>query len=127
KNTGKQIETLYIGGGTPTTLSAQEMDKLINALFMELDLSKILEFTVEAGRPDTITKEKLEVLKKHNVTRISINPQTMNDDTLVIKYDFKSSRNTIFQETSWSTNELDPYSNEISKIKIKYIDTGLNN
>lgn len=50
-----------------------------------------------------------------------------NDDTLVIKYDFKSSRNTIFQETSWSTNELDPYSHEISKIKIKYIDTGLNN
>lgn len=82
KNTGKQIETLYIGGGTPTTLSALEMDKLINALFMDLDLSKILEFTVEAGRPDTITKEKLEVLKKHNVTRISINPQTMNDETL---------------------------------------------
>lgn len=50
-----------------------------------------------------------------------------NDNTIVIKYDFKSSRNTIFQETSWSTNELDPYSHEISKIKIKYIDTGLNN
>jgi coproporphyrinogen dehydrogenase HemZ len=83
KNTGKEIETLYIGGGTPTTLSAEEMDKLINALFSELDLSKILEFTVEAGRPDTITREKLEVLKKHNVSRISINPQTMNDETLV--------------------------------------------
>lgn len=83
KDNKKEIETLYIGGGTPTTLTAEEMDRLIVALFRELDLSKIIEFTVEAGRPDTITREKLEVLKKHNVTRISINPQTMNDETLV--------------------------------------------
>lgn len=83
KETNKEIETLYIGGGTPTTLEAEQLDNLIKALFMELDLTKIKEFTVEAGRPDTITREKLEVMKKHNVTRISINPQTMNNETLV--------------------------------------------
>lgn len=83
KETNKEIETLYIGGGTPTTLEAEQLDDLIKSLFMELDLTKIKEFTVEAGRPDTITGEKLEVMKKHNVTRISINPQTMNNETLV--------------------------------------------
>ncbi|MGL5756176.1 MAG: coproporphyrinogen dehydrogenase HemZ [Paraclostridium sp.] len=83
KDTKKEIETLYIGGGTPTTLDADQLDFLIKALFKELDLTTIKEFTVEAGRPDTITKEKLEVMKNHNVTRISINPQTMNDETLV--------------------------------------------
>ncbi len=83
KDTNKEIETLYIGGGTPTTLEPDEMNTLIKALFEELDLSRIKEFTVEAGRPDSITRDKLEVLKKHNVSRISINPQTMNDETLV--------------------------------------------
>ena len=82
KDTNKEIETLYIGGGTPTALEQEELDTLITALFKELDLSKIKEFTVEAGRPDSITREKLEVMKKHNVSRISINPQTMNDETL---------------------------------------------
>ncbi len=82
KDTNKDIETLYIGGGTPTALEANQLDVLIKALFEELDLSNIKEFTVEAGRPDTITKEKLEVMKKHNVTRVSINPQTMNNETL---------------------------------------------
>ena len=79
---GKEIETVYIGGGTPTTLSADELKELIKKLYSTFDLSKIKEFTVEAGRPDTITKEKLEVLKDLSVTRISINPQTMNDKTL---------------------------------------------
>lgn len=83
EETNKEIETLYIGGGTPTALEAKELDTLITALYKELDLSKIKEFTVEAGRPDSITREKLEALKKHNVSRISINPQTMNDETLV--------------------------------------------
>ena len=82
EETNKEIETLYIGGGTPTTLDAEEMDILIKALYKELDLSKIKEFTVEAGRPDTINREILECLKKNNVTRISINPQTMNQETL---------------------------------------------
>ncbi len=82
EETNKEIETLYIGGGTPTTLDAKEMDILIKALYKELDLSKIKEFTVEAGRPDTINREILECLKRNNVTRISINPQTMNQETL---------------------------------------------
>ncbi len=63
KETKKEVETLYIGGGTPTTLDEEELDLLINSLFNELDLSKIKEFTVEAGRPDTITEQKLRVLK----------------------------------------------------------------
>nr|WP_295763123.1 coproporphyrinogen dehydrogenase HemZ [uncultured Intestinibacter sp.] len=82
RDNNKEIETLYIGGGTPTTLSPEEMDTLIKGLYKEFDLSKIKEFTVEAGRPDTINREILEVLKKYGVDRISINPQTMNDETL---------------------------------------------
>ncbi len=82
RDNNKSIETLYIGGGTPTTLSPEEMDTLITGLYKEFDLSDIKEFTVEAGRPDTINREILEVLKKHGVDRISINPQTMNDETL---------------------------------------------
>lgn len=78
----KEIESLYIGGGTPTSLCADDLDFLISELFKIMDLSKIKEFTVEAGRPDTITEEKLLVLKKHKVSRISINPQTMNQSTL---------------------------------------------
>lgn len=79
---GKSIETLYIGGGTPTALDAEQLDFLIKSLFEIFDLEQLEEFTVEAGRPDSITREKLEVLKRNNVTRISINPQTMNQDTL---------------------------------------------
>ncbi len=82
KMQGKEIESLYIGGGTPTALEAQDLERLIDGLFEKMDLSKIKEFTVEAGRPDSITREKLEVLKEKNVSRISINPQTMNQKTL---------------------------------------------
>lgn len=84
ENTGRKIETVYIGGGTPTSLDAKQLDILISELKSIFDLSNILEFTVEAGRPDTITREKLEVIKSHNVDRISINPQTMNQNTLDI-------------------------------------------
>lgn len=79
---GKEIESLYIGGGTPTALEAEDLEYLIQGLFERLDLSNIKEFTVEAGRPDSITREKLEALKRNNVSRISINPQTMNQETL---------------------------------------------
>lgn len=71
------LRTIYIGGGTPTVLSSEELDMLLSNLNYPVS-----EFTVECGRPDTISKEKLDVLKKHNVTRISINPQTFNDSTL---------------------------------------------
>lgn len=79
---GKILDTVYIGGGTPTTLQAEELDRLITKLKAIFDLSQVTEFTVEAGRADSITKEKLEVLYKHGITRISVNPQTMNEETL---------------------------------------------
>ena len=71
-----------MGGGTPTTLSAEQLDILLTKLETVFDLSAVRENTVEAGRPDTITMEKLEVLKKHGVSRISVNPQTMTDSVL---------------------------------------------
>ncbi|WAW15567.1 coproporphyrinogen dehydrogenase HemZ [Peptostreptococcus equinus] len=79
----KEIETLYIGGGTPTSLEAKQLDRLMSGLKNILDFTNIKEFTVEAGRPDTIDEEKLLVLKNHKVSRISINPQSMNEDTLL--------------------------------------------
>ncbi len=84
KENGDRIETLYMGGGTPTTLTPELLDELISHIYKEFDLEFLREFTVEAGRPDTVTKEKLEILKKHNVSRISINPQSMNEETLKI-------------------------------------------
>ena len=77
-----RIRTVYIGGGTPTTLSSRQMDRLLETLRREFDLSGCLELTVEAGRPDTLDPEKLRVLKAGGVTRISINPQTMDDRVL---------------------------------------------
>ncbi len=79
---GKILDTIYIGGGTPTTLEAIELDRLLTKVKETFDLSHITEFTVEAGRADSITKEKLEVLYKHGITRISVNPQTMKEETL---------------------------------------------
>lgn len=78
----RKLTTIYIGGGTPTSLSPQQMEELLAKIEETFQLSYMREFTVEAGRPDSITKEKLEVIKAHPVTRISINPQTMNDETL---------------------------------------------
>ena len=80
----KILDSVYIGGGTPTTLTAQQLDRLITALKETFDFDTVQEFTVEAGRADSITREKLEVLYKHQVDRISINPQTMKQDTLKI-------------------------------------------
>lgn len=78
----KTLNTVYIGGGTPTTLTAVQLDRLLTKLENSLEYSKLKELTVEAGRPDSVTLEKFQVLKAHNVTRISINPQTMNQKTL---------------------------------------------
>lgn len=80
----KTLNSVYIGGGTPTTLSPEQLDRLLSKIESSFDMSNSREFTVEAGRPDSITREKLEVLKKHKVSRISINPQTMKDETLKI-------------------------------------------
>ncbi len=80
----KHLNSIYIGGGTPTTLEPYQLDRLIRKIKCSFDLSDCIEFTVEAGRPDSITREKLEVLRKHNISRISINPQTMKDETLKV-------------------------------------------
>ena len=82
KQNGKKLNTVYIGGGTPTTLEAEQMDRLLTHLEANFSFEDLKEITVEAGRPDSITREKLEVLKKHNIGRISINPQTMQQKTL---------------------------------------------
>lgn len=82
KETGIVPETIYIGGGTPTTLNAEQLDLLIATMKESFDMSKVKEFTIEAGRPDTITEEKLSVIASHGITRISINPQSMKAKTL---------------------------------------------
>lgn len=79
-----RIRTVYIGGGTPTTLSAEELRWLLRKLHSAFDLSECLEFTVEAGRPDTLNPEKLLTIHEEGATRISINPQTMDDRVLAI-------------------------------------------
>ena len=79
---GRQLDTVYIGGGTPTSLSAGQLERLLNVIEETFSLDGILEYTVEAGRPDSITREKLEVIRKYPVTRISVNPQTMQQKTL---------------------------------------------
>ncbi len=79
---GLTVSTIYIGGGTPTTLSAEQLEKLLCHVNSLVDVESLQEFTLEAGRPDTITADKLAVAKKYGVTRISVNPQTLNDDIL---------------------------------------------
>ena len=81
---GKKLNTIYIGGGTPTTLTAEQLECLLNCIDGHFTREYLLEYTVEAGRPDSITEEKLKVLKKHGITRISINPQSMQQKTLDI-------------------------------------------
>lgn len=78
----KRLLCVYIGGGTPTSLEAEQLEAIIQKVYECFDTTYLREFTVEAGRPDSITKEKLLALKENGVTRISINPQTMNQDTL---------------------------------------------
>ncbi len=78
----RPLNTIYIGGGTPTSLSAEELKILMDMIHRHTLVANTVEFTVEAGRPDSITKEKLRVLKENGVNRISVNPQTMNDETL---------------------------------------------
>lgn len=79
---GLRLETVYFGGGTPTTLSAEQLDTVLGTVNQSFDMSTCREFTVEAGRPDTIDIAKLFALKENKVDRISINPQTVNDEVL---------------------------------------------
>ena len=82
ESSGKRVRTLYIGGGTPTTLSTEQMILLLDTLRDQLDLSECVEFTVEGGRPDTLSPEKLLAIREHGADRMSINPQTMIDSVL---------------------------------------------
>lgn len=76
------LDSVYVGGGTPTTLEPEQLDRLLGRLKELFDFETVREFTVEAGRADSITVEKLQVLRRHGVTRISVNPQTMKQETL---------------------------------------------
>lgn len=80
----KELQTVYVGGGTPTALDERHLEQLLKKIRDTLDFTHVLEFTVEAGRPDSMTMEKLRLLKEYGVTRISVNPQTMNQRTLDI-------------------------------------------
>ena len=84
KKLNLHLESVYIGGGTPTTLNPGQLRVLLSEIHASFDTSGIAEFTVEAGRPDTVTREKLLALKDAGVTRVSINPQTFNDDVLAV-------------------------------------------
>lgn len=81
-DTDKKIDTVYFGGGTPTSITWQQLEKIMQTVAKSFDLSKMREYTVEAGRPDTVTKEKLDVIKQYGAKRISINPQTLNQQVL---------------------------------------------
>ena len=81
-NSGRHVRTIYIGGGTPTTLDTPQMVRLLDAIAASFDLSRCIEFTVEGGRPDTLTPEKLKAIREHGANRMSINPQTMVDSVL---------------------------------------------
>ena len=82
RRAGLRPVSIYMGGGTPTTLSAAQLERLCAKLEREFDLSALREYTVEAGRPDTISLDKLETLRAHGVGRVSVNPQTMSDSVL---------------------------------------------
>ena len=82
ESSGKKVRSLYIGGGTPTTLSTEQLQQLIGSIREHIDLSQCLEFTVEGGRPDTLDAEKLTAIRKAGADRMSINPQTMQDAVL---------------------------------------------
>ena len=79
---GFKYESLYIGGGTPSTLTAEDTIRVLEAVHKHIDLSNLKEFTFEAGREDAITREKLDILKKYGVDRVSLNPQTFKESTL---------------------------------------------
>ncbi|MCI6434768.1 MAG: coproporphyrinogen dehydrogenase HemZ [Clostridiales bacterium] len=79
---GRRVRTIYIGGGTPSTLSTPQLGRLMDAIAAAFDLSNCLEFTVEGGRPDTLDEEKLRAIRVHGANRMSINPQTMEDSVL---------------------------------------------
>ena len=98
--TGLKVNTIYIGGGTPSILSNDEIDEMLKCVNENIDMKNIKEFTFEAGRIDTINKEKLETMKKWNIDRISINPQSFNERTLklVNRYHKREKFDEVFED-----------------------------
>ena len=82
RKSGRRLRTIYIGGGTPSTLSTPQLERLMDAISGAFDLSRCLEFTVEGGRPDTLDETKLRSIRDHGANRMSINPQTMENSVL---------------------------------------------
>ncbi len=82
KKLGLRVKTVYIGGGTPTILDESQLERLLRVVAENVDVSSLEEFTLEAGRPDTITAEKFRIAREYGVTRVSVNPQILNDDVL---------------------------------------------
>lgn len=82
KELGLKLDTVYFGGGTPTSIEASQLERIMQTVSESFDMSAVREYTVEAGRADTITREKLEVIKRNGATRLSVNPQTLNDSVL---------------------------------------------
>lgn len=104
-----KLRTIYIGGGTPTAITAGQLKALMQTVKENFNLSKVLEYTVEAGRPDTVTVEKLRVIKEFGATRISINPQTMNDNVLEVigrKHTAKDTKNAFLLARSLGHNNI---------------------
>ena len=100
---GLRVISVYMGGGTPTTLSAPQLDALCGRLAAVFDLSGIKEYTAEAGRPDTITEEKLRVLKARGVTRVSVNPQTMeNLLSDIVHHNLQNRAVALLENGSWA-------------------------
>jgi oxygen-independent coproporphyrinogen-3 oxidase len=145
---GKVLNTIYMGGGTPTTLRADQLDRVLTHLEQSFSYEHLKEITVEAGRPDSITEEKLDVLRAHGIGRISINPQTMQQKTLdaigryhtvdAVKEVFQMARNKGFdninmdlivglpgetledvQDTLRQIGELDPDSITVHSLAVK--------
>lgn len=84
RSTDTKIDTIYFGGGTPTSLSASDLGRIMESVAENFDLDRVREYSIEAGRPDTITEEKLRVIRSLGAERISVNPQTLNDDVLKV-------------------------------------------
>lgn len=105
----KKLSTIYVGGGTPTSLSEEHLEELLIHIDTTFDTSKLLEYTVEAGRPDSITEEKLRLLKQYGVTRISINPQSMVQRTLDVigrKHSVDDVRNVFLKARELGHNNI---------------------
>ena len=123
KTAGRRIRTVYIGGGTPTTLTCQQMEQLLQKIHSAFDLSGCLEFTVEGGRPDTLTEEKLRCIRQNGADRMSINPQTMEDAVLKEQLRLKTVLYNLLEAIRVSANLLNPFLTSTSEEILRQLNT----